>query len=160
MTNSASFLPFSHRLKAFRLWFGAGLFHRNISGISKTKSSLLQRPWAMVAIVIGMKPESGASILGYLARIDGAAVAVILSLFVWCSCGASLVDMQLESWFSSKSQMSSKSVPLRCLFDAADHFLLLVSFMGSLPQYLASCRITIVTLNIIVAYELQVITPM
>lgn len=39
--------------------------------------------WAMIVIVIGMKPESGASIFGYFARTAGTVVAVILSLLVW-----------------------------------------------------------------------------
>ena len=39
--------------------------------------------WALIVIVIGMKPESGASIFGYFARIAGTVVAVVLSFVVW-----------------------------------------------------------------------------
>lgn len=39
--------------------------------------------WAMIVIVIGMKPESGASIFGYVARVAGTVVAMILSLIAW-----------------------------------------------------------------------------
>lgn len=39
--------------------------------------------WVMVVIVIGMKAESGASTYGYLARIGGTIVSLVLALIVW-----------------------------------------------------------------------------
>lgn len=39
--------------------------------------------WALVVIVIGMKAESGASTFGYLARIGGTTLSLVLSLIVW-----------------------------------------------------------------------------
>lgn len=39
--------------------------------------------WVMIVIVIGMKPESGASTFGYLARIGGTTISMILSFIVW-----------------------------------------------------------------------------
>lgn len=39
--------------------------------------------WAMIVIVIGMKPQRGASIFGYFARVVGTVVAVVLSFVVW-----------------------------------------------------------------------------
>lgn len=39
--------------------------------------------WAMIVLVIGMKPESGASVYAYLGRSIGTIVAVASSLLVW-----------------------------------------------------------------------------
>lgn len=39
--------------------------------------------WTMIVIVIGMKPESGASIFGFFARVASTVVAVVLTIIVW-----------------------------------------------------------------------------
>jgi hypothetical protein len=74
--------------------------------------------WAMVVIVIGMKAESGASTFGYMARIGGTTVSMILSLIVWYIVDAHtagvLVFLYLANVFevSTIVQMIPSEIPL------------------------------------------------
>ncbi|KAL9611890.1 MAG: hypothetical protein Q9167_003504 [Letrouitia subvulpina] len=90
--------------------------------------------WAMIVIVIGMKPESGASIFGYFARIAGTIVAVVLSLIVWYIVNGNTAGVLIFLYMANVFEYY---------------------FWVRYPRHLGPCTISIVTLNIIVAYELQ-----
>lgn len=90
--------------------------------------------WAMIVIVIGMKPESGASIFGYFARVVGTVVAILFSLIVWYIVDGNTAGVLVFLYIAN---------------------VLEYYFWVRFPQLLGPCTISIVTLNVIVAYELQ-----
>lgn len=68
--------------------------------------------WAMIVIVIGMKPESGASIFGYFARIAGTVVAVILSLIVWYVVDGHTAGVLVFLYIANVFEVSVFTIPL------------------------------------------------
>ena len=68
--------------------------------------------WAMIVIVIGMKPESGASIFGYFARVVGTVVAVILSVVVWYIVNGHVVGVLVFLYFANVFEVSTVTIPL------------------------------------------------
>ncbi|CEJ61560.1 hypothetical protein PMG11_10089 [Penicillium brasilianum] len=91
--------------------------------------------WAMIVIVIGMSPTSGQTMFGFVARILATTVSLVLSLIVWY-----IVDGKTAG-------------VLVFLFIA--NAIAYYPYV-KLPQYFGPSVIAIVTLNVIVGYELQV----
>ncbi|KAL4890157.1 MFS transporter [Aspergillus ambiguus] len=91
--------------------------------------------WAMIVIVIGMNPTSGQTMFGFVARIIATVFALALSLVVWY-----IVDGKTPGVII---------------------FLYIANIFGyyfwiKVPQYFGASVIAIVTLNVIIGYELQV----
>ncbi|KAB5523043.1 hypothetical protein GE09DRAFT_1043565 [Coniochaeta sp. 2T2.1] len=91
--------------------------------------------WVMIVIVIGMSPTSGQSLFGFVARIVATTVAVVLSL---------------AAWYIAVGKTPGVIV-----------FLYLANIIASYPyvkkpSLFGPSVIAIVTLNVIIAYELQV----
>ncbi|KAE8381971.1 hypothetical protein BDV26DRAFT_300451 [Aspergillus bertholletiae] len=91
--------------------------------------------WAMIVIVIGMSPTSGQSMFGFMARIVATAISLVLSLIVWY-----IVD-----------QKTPGVIVFLYLANVFEFY-----FYVNVPQYFGASIISIVTLNVIVGYELQV----
>lgn len=89
----------------------------------------------MIVIVIGMNPTSGQSMFGFVARIVATAVSLVLSLVVWY-----IVD-----------QKTPGVIVFLYLANVFEYY-----FYVNVPQYFGPSIISIVTLNVIVGYELQV----
>ncbi|OJJ33301.1 hypothetical protein ASPWEDRAFT_30391 [Aspergillus wentii DTO 134E9] len=91
--------------------------------------------WAMIVIVIGMNPTSGQTMFGFVARIVATAIALVLSLIVWY-----IVD-----------EKTPGVIVFLYLANVFAYY-----FYVKVPQYFGASMIAIVTLNVIVGYELQV----
>ncbi|SPO06235.1 uncharacterized protein DNG_08924 [Cephalotrichum gorgonifer] len=91
--------------------------------------------WAMIVIVIGMGPTSGQSLLGFLTRILATIIALALSLIAWY-----IVDGK---------------TPGVIIFLFLANMVLYHPYIKK-PQYFGPSIIAIVTLNVIIGYELQV----
>ncbi|PYH99783.1 hypothetical protein BO71DRAFT_138129 [Aspergillus ellipticus CBS 707.79] len=91
--------------------------------------------WAMIVIVIGMNPTSGQTMFGFVARIVATAVSLVLSLIVWY-----IVD-----------QKTPGVIIFLYLANVFEYY-----FYVKFPQYFGASVVAIVTLNVIVGYELQV----
>ncbi|PWY75463.1 MFS transporter [Aspergillus heteromorphus CBS 117.55] len=91
--------------------------------------------WAMIVIVIGMNPTSGQTMFGFIARIVATAFSVVLSLIVWY-----IVD-----------EKTPGVIVFLYLANVLEYY-----FYVNFPQYFGASVVAIVTLNVIVGYELQV----
>ncbi|KAJ5116868.1 hypothetical protein N7456_001216 [Penicillium angulare] len=91
--------------------------------------------WAMIVIVIGMNPTSGQTMFGFVARIVATAISLVLSLIVWY-----IVDGK-----------TAGVIIFLYLANVFEYY-----FYVKMPQYFGASVIAIVTLNVIVGYELQV----
>ncbi|KAJ5819558.1 hypothetical protein N7474_005149 [Penicillium riverlandense] len=91
--------------------------------------------WAMIVIVIGMNPTSGQTMFGFVARIVATAISLVLSLIVWY-----IVDGK-----------TAGVIIFLYLANVFEYY-----FYVKVPQYFGPSVISIVTLNVIVGYELQV----
>ncbi|KAJ5691878.1 hypothetical protein N7462_001301 [Penicillium macrosclerotiorum] len=91
--------------------------------------------WAMIVIVIGMNPTSGQTMFGFVARIVATVISLILSLIVWY-----IVDGKTPG-----------VIVFLYLANVFEYY-----FYVKVPQYFGPAVISIVTLNVIVGYELQV----
>ncbi|KAJ6111432.1 hypothetical protein N7523_007493 [Penicillium sp. IBT 18751x] len=91
--------------------------------------------WAMIVIVIGMNPTSGQTMFGFIARIGATAISLVLSLIVWY-----IVDGR-----------TAGVIVFLYLANVLEYY-----FYLKVPQYFGASVISIVTLNVIVGYELQV----
>ncbi|KAJ5261147.1 hypothetical protein N7478_011742 [Penicillium angulare] len=94
--------------------------------------------WAMIVIVIGMNPTSGQTMFGFVARIIATAISLVLSLIVWY-----IVDGKTPG-----------VIIFLYLANVFEYY-----FYIKMPQYFGASVIAIVTLNVIIGYELQVISP-
>ncbi|GAW19180.1 hypothetical protein ANO14919_086640 [Xylariales sp. No.14919] len=92
--------------------------------------------WAMIIIAIGMTQTSGQSIFGFLCRILGTLVAVVLTLITWY-----IVDEKVPGIFV-----------FLYLFQAISLYFLL-----KFPQLIPAVVLCMVTQVLIVGYELQVL---
>lgn len=70
--------------------------------------------WAMIVIVIGIKPESGASIFGFFARIAGTKVAVILCLIFWYIVDGHTAGVLCFLYIANVFEVSAVIIHLRC----------------------------------------------
>ncbi|CAG7963992.1 unnamed protein product [Penicillium olsonii] len=91
--------------------------------------------WAMIVIVIGMNPTSGQTMFGFVARIVATTISLVLSLIVWY-----IVDGK-----------TAGVIVFLYLANVFEYY-----FYIKLPQYFGASVISIVTLNVIIGYELQV----
>ncbi|KAJ6042014.1 uncharacterized protein N7446_013080 [Penicillium canescens] len=91
--------------------------------------------WAMIVIVIGMNPTSGQTMFGFVARIIATTISLVLSLIVWY-----IVDGK-----------TAGVIVFLYLANVFGYY-----FYIKVPQYFGACVISIVTLNVIIGYELQV----
>ncbi|KAJ5119381.1 hypothetical protein N7448_010050 [Penicillium atrosanguineum] len=91
--------------------------------------------WAMIVIVIGMNPTSGQTMFGFVARIVATAISLVLSLIVWY-----IVDGK-----------TAGVIIFLYLANVLEYY-----FYIKVPQYFGASVISIVTLNVIIGYELQV----
>ncbi|KAL4861310.1 hypothetical protein BDV12DRAFT_180454 [Aspergillus spectabilis] len=91
--------------------------------------------WAMIVIVIGMSPTSGQTLLGFLTRIAATVVSLALSLMVWYV----------------PDQKTAGVVVFLYLANVFEYYFYLTK-----PQLFGPSVIAIVTLNVIVGYELQI----
>ncbi|KAJ5931057.1 hypothetical protein N7466_006550 [Penicillium verhagenii] len=82
--------------------------------------------WAMIVIVIGMNPTSGQTMFGFVARIVATAISLALSLIVWY------------------------------IVDGKTAGVIVFLYLANVFEYFGASIIAIVTLNVIVGYELQV----
>jgi hypothetical protein len=108
--------------------------------------------WAMIVIVIGMSPTSGQTLLGFVTRIAATVVSLALSLMVWYipdqKTAGVIVFLYLANVFEVSLSNSVKSV--RSNVSGQYYFYI------TKPQIFGPSVIAIVTLNVIVGYELQV----
>ncbi|KAL2818696.1 hypothetical protein BJX63DRAFT_383800 [Aspergillus granulosus] len=91
--------------------------------------------WAMIVIVIGMSPTSGQTLLGFFTRIAATAVSLVLSLMVWYI----------------PDQKTTGVIVFLYLANVFEYY-----FYITKPQIFGPSVIAIVTLNVIVGYELQI----
>ncbi|KAK9770272.1 hypothetical protein SCAR479_13013 [Seiridium cardinale] len=91
--------------------------------------------WAMIMVSISMTETSGQSIFGFLCRVGGTCVAMVLSLVAWY-----IVD---------------EKVPGIIVFYALFIFMLHYGFL-KYPQFIPAWMISMVTLTMIIGYQLQV----
>ncbi|KAF2963393.1 hypothetical protein GQX73_g10184 [Xylaria multiplex] len=92
--------------------------------------------WAMVIIAIGMTQTSGQSIFGFLCRVLGTLVAVVMTLITWY-----IVDEKVPGIFV-----------FLYLFQAFT-----IYFLLKYPQLIPAIVLCLVTQVLIVGYELQVL---
>ncbi|KAL3457126.1 MFS transporter [Aspergillus heterothallicus] len=91
--------------------------------------------WAMIVIVIGMSPTSGQTMLGFVTRIAATVVSLALSLMVWYI----------------PDQKTAGVIVFLYLANVFEYY-----FYITKPQLFGPSVIAIVTLNVIVGYELQI----
>ncbi|CAG7995124.1 unnamed protein product [Penicillium salamii] len=91
--------------------------------------------WAVIVIVIGMNPTSGQTMFGFVARIAATTISLVLSLIVWY-----IVDGK-----------TAGVIVFLYLANVFEYY-----FYIKFPQYFGASVISIVTLNVIIGYELQV----
>ncbi|PGH20375.1 hypothetical protein AJ80_03643 [Polytolypa hystricis UAMH7299] len=91
--------------------------------------------WAMIVIVIGMSPTSGQSLFGFVARILSTVLAVALSLIAW--------------------YIVAGRMPGVIVFLFLANTVLFYIYVKK-PRYFGPSVIAIITLNVIIGYELQV----
>ncbi|KAI9375034.1 MFS transporter [Aspergillus egyptiacus] len=91
--------------------------------------------WVMIVIVIGMSPTSGQTLLGFVTRIAATAVSLALSLMVWYI----------------PDQQTAGVIVFLYLANVFEYY-----FYITKPQLFGPSVIAIVTLNVIVGYELQI----
>ncbi|KAL3474306.1 hypothetical protein BJX99DRAFT_260576 [Aspergillus californicus] len=91
--------------------------------------------WAMIVIVIGMSPTSGQTMLGFVTRIAATVVSLALSLMVWYI----------------PDQKTAGVIVFLYLANVFEYY-----FYIAKPALFGPSIIAIVTLNVIVGYELQI----
>ncbi|KAL4986619.1 hypothetical protein BDW68DRAFT_178635 [Aspergillus falconensis] len=91
--------------------------------------------WAMIVIVIGMSPTSGQTLLGFVTRIAATVVSLALSLMVWYI----------------PDQHTAGVIFFLYLANVFEYY-----FYITKPTLFGPSVIAIVTLNVIVGYELQI----
>ncbi|KAH8899072.1 hypothetical protein GQ53DRAFT_635582 [Thozetella sp. PMI_491] len=93
--------------------------------------------WAMFVIAMGMSMTSGQSILGLLSRVLGTLIAMVLSILVWYLGGQKIPGVIVFVWLA--------------LF-------ITYYFFIKFPHMLNAIIMVLVTLLLILGYELQVVT--
>ncbi|CZS95803.1 uncharacterized protein RAG0_05328 [Rhynchosporium agropyri] len=91
--------------------------------------------WAMIIIAIGMTMTSGQSIFGFLARVGGTALAMVLSIIMWYIVDEKTPGIIVFLW----------------LFIFLEMY-----FFIKFPRFIAVFLVCIVTQVLIIGYELQV----
>ncbi|KAJ5375976.1 hypothetical protein N7509_012862 [Penicillium cosmopolitanum] len=139
---SAILRVISHALKSDESTFGfrvaAASFSVGILAyLHQTQDFFIRQRciWAMIVIVIGMNPTSGQTMFGFVARIVATVISLVLSLIVWY-----IVDGK-----------TAGVIVFLYLANVFEYY-----FYVKVPQYFGPSVISIVTLNVIIGYELQV----
>ncbi|KAH8599866.1 hypothetical protein B0O99DRAFT_564613 [Bisporella sp. PMI_857] len=91
--------------------------------------------WAMIIIAIGMTMTSGQSIFGFLGRVGGTAIAMVISMLLWYIVDEQVPGVIVMLWFFIFIQMY---------------------FFIKYPRLIQVWLLSIVTEVLIVGYELQV----
>ncbi|KAK3386225.1 hypothetical protein B0T20DRAFT_474183 [Sordaria brevicollis] len=91
--------------------------------------------WAMIMVAIGMTMTSGQSLFGFICRVSGTVVAMVLSLIVWYIVDGHTPGVIVFLWLSV----------FICYY-----------FFLKYPRFVPAVMITVVTQVMIVGYELQV----
>ncbi|KAK4198060.1 hypothetical protein QBC40DRAFT_96830 [Triangularia verruculosa] len=92
--------------------------------------------WAMIIIALGMTMTSGQSCFGFLCRVGGTVVAMVLSLVIWY-----IVD-----------ERPAGAIVIMWFFIFISYY-----FFVKYPRFVPAIMITIVTIVLIIGYELQTI---
>ncbi|KAK4662235.1 uncharacterized protein QC763_701440 [Podospora pseudopauciseta] len=92
--------------------------------------------WAMIIIALGMTMTSGQSFFGFLCRVGGTVIAMVLSLIIWY-----IVDEQ-----------PAGAIVIMWFFVFISYY-----FFLKYPRFIPAIMITIVTQVLIIGYELQTI---
>ncbi|KAK3380468.1 hypothetical protein B0T24DRAFT_195720 [Lasiosphaeria ovina] len=92
--------------------------------------------WAMIIIAIGMTMTSGQSVFGFLCRVAGTVIAMVLSLVIWYIVDENVPGIIVFLWLS--------------LFICYYFFL-------KFPNFIPAILIAMVTQVLIIGYELQVL---
>ncbi|KAJ5624821.1 hypothetical protein N7510_001130 [Penicillium lagena] len=100
--------------------------------------------WAMIVIVIGMNPTSGQTMFGFVARIVATVISLVLSLIVWYIVDGKTAGVIIFLYLANVFEACTPT-------QLYDYY-----FYVKVPQYFGATVISIVTLNVIVGYELQV----
>lgn len=90
--------------------------------------------WAMIMVAISMSPHAGAGVQGFIVRILGTIVASVASLAIWYM----------------SDEKPAAVIPLSYIY-----FALALYFVFKKPEHIITAVISIVTLILIVGYELQ-----
>ncbi|KAK9854929.1 uncharacterized protein MYU51_003195 [Penicillium brevicompactum] len=132
----------SHVIKSDQSMFGfrvaaASLSVGILAFLHQTQDFFIRQRciWAMIVIVIGMNPTSGQTMFGFVARIVATTISLVLSLIVWY-----IVDGK-----------TAGVIVFLYIANVFEYY-----FYIKLPQYFGASVISIVTLNVIIGYELQV----
>jgi hypothetical protein len=109
--------------------------------------------WAMIVIVIGMSPTSGQTMFGFVARIIATVFALVLSLIVWYIVDGKTPGVIVFLYIANVIAVCTRRVSQceKLLTRPIQYY-----FYVKMPQYFGPSVIAIVTLNVIVGYELQV----
>ncbi|KAK0662997.1 hypothetical protein QBC41DRAFT_27189 [Cercophora samala] len=92
--------------------------------------------WAMIIIALGMTMTSGQSFFGFLCRVGGTVIAMVLSLIIWY-----IVD-----------ERPAGAIVIMWLFIFISYY-----FFVKYPRFIPAIMIAIVTQVLIIGYELQTI---
>ncbi|KAK3374804.1 hypothetical protein B0H63DRAFT_452637 [Podospora didyma] len=93
--------------------------------------------WAMIMIAIGMTMTSGQSFFGFLCRVGGTVIAMVLSFIIWYIVDEKTPGVIVFLWFFE---------------------FLTLYFLIKFPRFIPAAMITMVTVVLIIGYELQVLS--
>ena len=91
--------------------------------------------WALIMVAISMSPTAGSSLFGFVLRIVGTVIALVLSLLAWYIPAQNTAGILVFLWFFVSVGLI---IPLK------------------FPQYTIVGVISIITLTMIIGYELEV----
>ncbi|KAK2759958.1 hypothetical protein FQN54_002694 [Arachnomyces sp. PD_36] len=91
--------------------------------------------WVFIVIVIGMSPTSGASLFGFACRVVGTIISMALSLVVWYVPNGHTAGV----------------IILLYLANCLEYY-----FYIKYPRFIGAAIIALITLNVVVGYELMV----
>lgn len=92
--------------------------------------------WAMIIIAIGMTVTSGQSVFGFLARISGTAISMVISMALWYIVDQHVPGVIVMLWFAIFIEMY---------------------FFLKFPRFIPVWMICIITQVLILGYEIQVV---
>lgn len=108
--------------------------------------------WVLIVIVLGMSPTSGASIFGYVSRVIATAISFAMSLAVWYIAVGQTPGVIVLLYLAN---MICVSLVLYSQFFDSLNIVWQYYFHVRYPTMFGPSVIAIVTLNVIVGYELQ-----
>lgn len=148
----------SHAIKSDQSLFGfrvaaASLSVGILAYLHQTQDFFIRQRciWAMIVIVIGMNPTSGQTMFGFMARIGATAISLVLSLIVWYIVDGKTAGVIIFLYLANVLEVRHLPHPQHAPTDITQYY-----FYIKVPQYFGASVIAIVTLNVIIGYELQV----